>query len=82
MGQTTNQYLDWLAGWYTPPAGYFDSYRKHRTSIETRLDIWLGISEMFETGSLSHGTGVRFYSDADYIVSLKGLFTIEGVVGV
>ena len=27
---------------------------------------------MFETGSLRHGTGVWFYSDADYIVRLKG----------
>ena len=27
---------------------------------------------MFETGSLRHGTGVRWYSDADYIVALKG----------
>jgi hypothetical protein len=27
---------------------------------------------MFETGSLKHGTGVWFYSDADYIVCLKG----------
>jgi hypothetical protein len=27
---------------------------------------------MFETGSLKHGTGVWFYSDADYLVCLKG----------
>ncbi len=27
---------------------------------------------MFETGSLKHGTGVKWYSDADYIVVLKG----------
>jgi hypothetical protein len=27
---------------------------------------------MFETGSLRHGTGVAYWSDADYLVSLKG----------
>jgi hypothetical protein len=27
---------------------------------------------MFETGSLRHGTGVAHWSDADYLVSLKG----------
>ena len=46
--------------------------RGHRSSIEVRLDNWLGVKEMFETGSLRHGTGVWFYSDVDYIVSLKG----------
>jgi hypothetical protein len=28
---------------------------------------------MFEIGSLRHGTGVRKYSDADYLASLKGI---------
>lgn len=30
------------------------------------------MKEMFETGSLRHGTGVSGWSDADYLVSLKG----------
>lgn len=72
MTQTTTQYLDSLLSLYTPPSTYFDKARTHRSGIEVRLDTWLGVKEMFETGSLKHGTGVRFYSDVDYIVSLKG----------
>ncbi|GHJ60875.1 hypothetical protein NOK12_33930 [Nocardioides sp. OK12] len=72
MTQTTTQYLDSLLSLYTPPSTYFDKARTHRSGIEVRLDTWLGVKEMFETGSLRHGTGVRFYSDVDYIVSLKG----------
>jgi hypothetical protein len=73
MSQTTSQYMDSLLSKYTPSASEFDAARGHRASIETRLDSWLGLHEMFETGSLKHGTGVWMYSDADYIVSLKGV---------
>lgn len=72
MAQTTEQYLNSLLSTWTPPPGYFEAHRKHRVGIETRLDIWWGLHEMFETGSLRHGTGVRQYSDADYFASMKG----------
>jgi len=72
MSETTTSYLSSLLSKYTPSSTYFDKARGHRSSIEVRLDNWLGLSEMFETGSLRHGTGVWFYSDVDYIVSLKG----------
>lgn len=72
MPQTALQYLNSRLDWYTPPPGYFNAHRTHRAAIETRLDNWYGVKEMFETGSLKHGTGVRFYSDADYFVVLKG----------
>lgn len=72
MVETTGGYLNSLLGYYTPSSTYFDKARGHRSSIETRLDNWLGVIEMFETGSLRHGTGVWCYSDVDYIVSLKG----------
>jgi hypothetical protein len=72
MSQTASAYLNSLLSSYTPVSGYFNSARAHRTGIEVRLDLWLGVKEMFETGSLSHGTGVSGWSDADYIVSLKG----------
>lgn len=78
MTQTTTAYLDSLASYYTPSSTYFDAARAHRGSIESRLDAWLGLHEMFESGSLKHGTGVWFYSDADYIVSLKGSRTTPG----
>jgi hypothetical protein len=73
MTQTTDQYLNSLLLKYTPSSTEFDAARSHRGSIEARLDFQLGLHEMFETGSLKHGTGVSRHSDADYVVSLKGV---------
>jgi hypothetical protein len=72
MASTAAQYLSELTTSYTPSSSNFDAARSHRSAIEARLDVYLGLHEMFETGSLRHGTGVRYYSDADFIVSLKG----------
>lgn len=68
--------LGWLrdlTDYYTPSSTQFDGAKSHRASIEVRLDTYLGLHEMFEIGSLRHGTGVWLYSDADYIASLKGV---------
>ena len=73
MSQSTQEYLNSLISKYTPSSTYFDKARAHRSGIESRLDNWLGVKEMFETGSLRHGTGVWLYSDVDFIVSLKGV---------
>ena len=78
MAETTDGYLSSLINYYTPSLTYFDKARGHRSSIQTRLDNWLGVIEMFETGSLRHGTGVWCYSDVDYIVSLKGTLNHTG----
>lgn len=69
---TAAGWLSELNNYYTPTSTQFDGARSHRASIESRLDRDLGVSEMFEIGSLRHGTGVYKYSDADYLVSLKG----------
>ncbi|HYI98514.1 MAG TPA: hypothetical protein VEX36_02385 [Thermoleophilaceae bacterium] len=69
---TARQWLDELTSYYTPSSTQFDGARSHRAAIEVRLDTFLGLHEMFEIGSLRHGTGVWLYSDADYLVSLKG----------
>jgi len=73
MTQTTLAYLNDLISFYTPYESYFDKARTHRAGIEGKLDASLGVKEMFETGSLKHGTGVWLYSDVDYIASLKGV---------
>lgn len=70
---TARKWLDELTNLYTPTSTQFDGARSHRAAIETRLDVYLGVHEMFEIGSLRHGTGVWCYSDADYLVSLKGI---------
>ncbi len=75
---TANAYLNELLVKYTPSSTYFDAARGHRSAIETRLNNDFGVREMFETGSLKHGTGVWFYSDADYIVYLKGERPVTG----
>jgi Second Messenger Oligonucleotide or Dinucleotide Synthetase domain len=69
---TAQSWLDELTDLYTPTSSQFDAARKHRAAIEARLDLVLGVYQMFEIGSLRHGTGVWRYSDADYLVSLKG----------
>lgn len=73
MNETARSWLDDLTSLYTPTPTQFDAARGHRYSIEARLDVYLGIHEMFEIGSLKHGTGVWQYSDADFLVSLKGI---------
>lgn len=70
---TARAWLDELTEYYTPSSTQFDAARSHRSAIEARLDSYLGVHEMFEIGSLRHGTGVWYYSDADYLVSLKGV---------
>lgn len=72
MAETARGWLKELTSLYTPTPTEFDAAKSHRASIESRLDAQLGLHEMFEIGSLRHGTGVWRYSDADYLVSLKG----------
>lgn len=44
---------------------------KHRQSVETSLKKKLTISSFFETGSFSHGTGIRHHSDVDLLISIS-----------
>ena len=73
MTQTAETWLKELTDLYTPTPTQFDAAKSHRSAIEARLDVYLGLHEMFEIGSLRHGTGVWKYSDADYMASLKGV---------
>lgn len=73
MPETARGWLKDLTSLYTPTSTQFDAAKSHRASIEARLDAQLGLHEMFEIGSLRHGTGVWQHSDADYLVSLKGV---------
>lgn len=73
MSETARTWLNSLTRLYTPTPTQFAAAKSHRTSIEARLDTFLGLYEMFEIGSLRHGTGVWQHSDADYMVSLKGV---------
>lgn len=72
MSETARAWLNDLTSLYTPTPSEFDAARGHRASIESRLEAHLGVQEMLEIGSLRHGTGVWQYSDADFLVALKG----------
>lgn len=72
MSANPNTWLNELSSYFTPSSTEFNGAKTHRISIEDRLKAHLEIYWMFEIGSLRHGTGVRRYSDADYLVSLKG----------
>lgn len=72
MAETTTSWLKELHSLYTPTPSEFDAAKRHKKSIEARLNSTLGVHRMFEIGSLRHGTGVWQHSDADYLVSLKG----------
>ncbi len=72
MAETVTGWLNRLNSLYTPLPSHFDAAKSHRASIEARLDYVLGVYRMFEIGSLRQGTGIWQYSDADYLVSLKG----------
>jgi hypothetical protein len=69
---SAEQWLREFTDRYTPTPSQFDGARSHRNAIEVRLNAHLGVHEMFEIGSLRHGTGIWLYSDADYLVALKG----------
>lgn len=70
--EIARSWLSDLTSLYTPTATQLEAARGHRASIESRLDAYLGVHELFEIGSLRHGTGVWLHSDADYMVSLHG----------
>lgn len=72
MSQTATAWLNQTTAQWVPSSTQFDGARGHREAIRSKLDASLGIFRLSEIGSLSHGTGIFHYSDADYLVSLKG----------
>lgn len=68
---TIASYLNERADFFTPKKDYLDSARSRRASIDGRLDRDYVVST-FETGSLTHGTGLWLYSDVDYFVRFYG----------
>lgn len=72
MTELATVWLRDLDSVWTPPENQFSGARGHQAAIQTKLDADLGVLGMFEIGSVRHGTGVRQYSSADYLVSLKG----------
>lgn len=49
-----------------------DAAAKHRDKLEKSLSAKLAVVTFRETGSFTHGTGVRNHSDIDALVSIRG----------
>jgi predicted nucleotidyltransferase len=62
--------FDVFLGRLTPTEAQRESGASHRATVRAALDARLTVRHFFETGSFSHGTGVRNHSDIDVLVSL------------
>lgn len=54
----------------TPLQSQRDAAAKHRASVESSLRNAMPVNLFRETGSFTHGTGVRNYTDVDLLVSI------------
>lgn len=71
---SVNQHLvDYLAK-LTPSESEKNSYSTHRIQIESKLKDYYGTDLVYETGSFRNGTGIRYHSDLDLLVSIPGAF--------
>ena len=68
---TVNGYLEGRVDYYKPTPAGMASARSRRDAIYNRLNDDHVVS-MFETGSMTHGTGLWWHSDVDYFVRFYG----------
>jgi hypothetical protein len=54
----------------TPTSAQREAGTTHRSTVKSALEAKLKVSNFFETGSFSHGTGIRNHSDIDALASL------------
>lgn len=69
--RTVDQAFTELLSRLVPLQSQRDAATSHRSSVLTSLKRSLDVSHSFESGSFSHGTGIRNYSDVDLMVSLN-----------
>ncbi|MEZ4530531.1 MAG: nucleotidyltransferase [Thermomicrobiales bacterium] len=72
MTLTVNEGFESFLTRLTPTAAERSASAKHRESVKSALEAKFTVSRFFETGSFSHGTGVRSFSDVDVFVSVSG----------
>jgi predicted nucleotidyltransferase len=72
MSRTVDEGFRVFLARLTPTQAQRTAGAKHRETIKSALTSRLDVSTFWETGSFSHGTGVRNYSDIDVLVSLTG----------
>lgn len=70
MAKTVNEGFEEFLSRLTPTQAERDAGVGHRASVKAALESHLSVLNFFETGSFSHGTGVRGRSDIDSLVSI------------
>ncbi len=70
MGRSVPDGFDVFVGWLIPTEAQRTAGVSHRATVKGALEARLSVRNFFETGSFTHGTGVRGYSDIDALVSL------------
>jgi predicted nucleotidyltransferase len=71
MARTVNEGFEEFLRRLVPTEAQRNAGVSHRASVRAALEAKLSVINFYETGSFSHGTGVRNYSDIDALVSLK-----------
>lgn len=72
MSRTVNEAFEEFLGRLRPTDSQRTAGASHRASVKSALESSLEVNGFYETGSFSHGTGVRGYSDIDVLVSIGG----------
>jgi hypothetical protein len=70
MARTVNEGFEEFLRRLIPTEAHREAGASHRASVKAALEARLSVRNFFETGSFSHGTGVRNYSDIDALASL------------
>ena len=70
MARSVNQGFETFLSRLKPTQAQREAGASHRASVKGALTAKLQVSRFRETGSFSHGTGIRGYSDIDLLVSL------------
>lgn len=70
MAQTVEQGFTTFLGRLTPTDAQRAAGAPHRESVKDALSSYVKVKTFYETGSFSHGTGVRGFSDIDALVSI------------
>ena len=68
--RTVNQAFEDFLARLIPTDAQREAGIGHRATVKAALEAKLKVNTFFETGSFSHGTGVRGYSDIDALVSI------------
>jgi hypothetical protein len=70
MARTVNEGFEEFLKRLVPTQAQRDAGASHRATVKAALESKLNVLNFYETGSFSHGTGVRGHSDIDALVSV------------